>query len=364
MSNTKIILTEKDKKALYSGIAILFVAVALAVMVFQYFAFHRSALRSCTSILLPQNRQQCLQNLALYTGNASVCNYALGQGKYECLANFAESSNSLSDCQAINHSSPYYSLCVYNISYSSESINGCELIPNSSYSSACIYSIAKKLGFESPSYCSGIRNTSLKNTCLYMYDFNAANAYENISYCSLLPNGQNSTLLYLMASQASGFGSSSPGYGVTLPLYYYVMNATPKSVCFYSLAVKTKNPSLCSYIGGSLSATCSYVVKASMLNLNESSNLTLNSSSMNASIMCNSTPSYLKGYCMAGIETTLAIKERNVGVCLNMSSTTFSYPCIEALARTYADPSYCDYIQNATVQSACLLSSGKINLTT
>lgn len=360
MSRVKVVLTDRDKKILYSGIAVLLLAAALIILGLQSFVLHKSALRDCTSILLPQSKQQCLQNLALSTGNVSVCNYALGQSRDACLAGFAEASNSLVSCGAINSSSPYYSTCIYNVSYSSDSLNGCGLLQNSSYRSECIYSIAQKLGFQSLSYCSGIENESLRNTCSDMYYYNSANARHNASYCSFLPNEQNATLLYLMSLQGPGPQASS-SYSITLPLYYYIMNATPRSVCYYGLAVNMKNSSLCGFVGGSLSATCAYAVKAAQSNV--SINSTLNSSAINVSAMCSSAPSYLKSYCEAGIETSMAIKDQNVGICLNMSSTVFSYSCVEAIARTYGDSSYCDYIQNATAQSACLLAAGNINST-
>ncbi|MEM3227803.1 MAG: hypothetical protein QXR58_00680 [Candidatus Micrarchaeaceae archaeon] len=350
----KVSLTEHNRRSIYIGTVVLLVIVAASIIALE--SVHRSPLQSCTSILLQQNKLQCLQSLAVSTRNASVCNYAAGPYRYACIAEVAEEEGNLGACEAINKSSLYYNACVYNISYSSNSLNGCELLSSQGYESECIYALAQKQNFSNAAYCDLIPNSTTKNMCIDMSYYSGAVSSGVASYCRYLPAQVNDTILYSMftqryATQPSIFSNAS---SIVLPLFYSVMNVTPQGLCYYSVAIAHKNESLCSSAGGELASMCTY-------NFYEpKTNLTLNTTALNVSAICANSPPSSAQYCELGLETSMAIKEDNVSRCLAISGDQFQYSCIDALAESYKSASYCSYITNSTAQQACdlLIASG------
>jgi hypothetical protein len=356
LERPKIVLTGRDKRILYAFAVLVLVVAALAVLVADTLLAHSTGVKACMGILLPQSKQACLQNIASSTGNVSVCSYIPGAGMDSCISEVAEAEGNLSMCGRINSTSPYYDACVYNISYASNSLNGCGLITNPNYRSSCIYALAEKLGFSSASYCSLIPNSSSRSICLDMYYYNLAVSSRNATYCVYLPPSVNDTLLYAMTAQQSA-QSGAFSYNVTLPLYYSVINATPQGLCYYRAAIALKNESLCNFAGSELSTLCTYSFYA------PSVNSTLNTTGLNASTICAKAPSYLQQYCKMSVQTSLAVKYGNASICLSLGDNQFAYSCINTLARSRNSTSYCNYIQNLTARSACILMLQGINVT-
>ena len=342
---SKVMLTESDKKRLFLVAAL--ILVLLAGVSIALGSIHKAPLAACEGIVLLQNRYTCLNNLAISTSNASVCSKLPYPYNDSCVVNVASNTRSIDTCNA-TRGSAFYSSCVSNISASTSDASYCGLITNSSSSSYCAYRVAQESSFDNVSYCRLMNDAYYASQCYALYYYNRATSSSNATYCTYIQNTTNATVLYALSSNGRAFNYSS--FNISESLYLGIINATPRSYCYYKVAVLSKNPALCSLAGGTIGELCTY-------SLYTHQNTTTNYTNLNASYLCANVPASFKDYCILGVQTAKAANTNNVSVCLAIGVAQEEYSCISTLASRYNESSYCSYISNSTARSACEISA-------
>ena len=342
---SKVVLTESDKKRLFLVAAL--VLVLLAGVSIALGSIHKSPLAACEGIILLQNRYSCLNNLAASTSNVSVCSKLPYPYNDSCVVNIASNTRSISACNA-THGSAFYNTCISNVSASTSDASYCGLITNSSASSYCAYRVAQESSFDNISYCELMSDPYYAGQCNALYYYNLATSSGNVTYCANIQNTTNTTVLYALSSNGRAFNYSS--FNISGSLYLGMINATPRSYCYYKVAVLSKNPAICSLAGGAVGELCTY-------SLYTYSNITTNYTNLNTSYLCANVPASFKYYCILGVQTAKATKTDNVSVCLAIGTAQEEYSCITTLASQYNESSYCSYISNSTARSACEITA-------
>ncbi|MDE1871172.1 MAG: hypothetical protein KGI06_02945 [Candidatus Micrarchaeota archaeon] len=339
------LVSERERKLLALGFVAILVILAVATLVTE--SVGSSALQGCKRIIFRQQRDSCIYDLAGNTGNYSMCSILpQGSASYGCIGSIAKRERNISICDMISNASAEYSDCVMNISYSTANPGYCARLSGKN-ESVCAFSIAREHVFSSLSYCEAISNASQKALCSYIYYYSAAKSFGVQRYCSMLPNETNGTLLTILASKDYLSGNSFS--------YDYVsfseLNVTLRQYCYYDVATSSRNSTLCSSTGPTLSGPCR--------NYFNSSNSTAQFN--NASAICASAPSYAMDLCTYTVFTEKALAQQNVSSCLAINSTIYMNTCIVQLASAYNDSSYCSYIRgNDTAQQACYSSASYV----
>ncbi len=331
----------------------IYIAATVAIMciafLFVLFGEHGSALQRCKGIILQPQRVSCLDALAGTEMNASICNLiGYAQSRDSCVSGIAESTSSIALCSQLSDSGARAD-CVLKISESERNISDCALV-DAPYNSTCAYEIASEERFANVQDCASIQNETLRLTCTYLYDYGSALASDNASYCKPLTNVRNMSIM----AEIFNMGGMNSSQLMSLS----TINVTPQNYCYYSLAMRTHDRSLCSFMSGYMNAICSGAL----------SNTTI-PNNVTGKTMCNyASSSWLKFMCEYGVLTAQAVQERNASVCMQISGNTtvmqYQYACITAIAQKYKDVSYCNYISNATVNNDCTMSAEYANTTT
>ena len=351
----KLQLNEGERKALLLLVTLVLLAVALAMLAVTT-AKSSTGLPGCKAIILSAPRSSCLAALANRTANSSICALIQPQqGSYRCISLIAQRKNNVSMCSLINQSNGEYSNCVTVISYSEGNIGYCRMLGGGN-ESACAYSIARQRMFASISDCSAIQNSTMRSMCTSIYYNNLALSSRNASYCSMLSNSSDGTVLSAILSD-SNVGSALPS-STLLPYLYF--NMTPINFCYYELANMLKTKSLCAYTGSVLSGVC-YAENFTASTPAPNSKGINYTNSVNASALCSSVPDYAKGLCTYSFIIERAVAGRNVSACYAINDTSYQDSCILSIANKYGNASYCNYItNNYTSQLACRESAGAL----
>jgi hypothetical protein len=344
--------TESERRLLLVGITLILFVLALTTL-FARTVFSSSALQSCKSILLEQEKNNCIYELANRTSNYSMCSYlSPNQGSYRCIATVAKSRKNVSICTIINSNDIQYSNCVENVSYENNNINECLLI-NGTNVSGCIFNIARKDNFTNIDYCNAISNTSQRSLCSSIYYYTTAVGARASNYCASLPDTTNATLLSLLVTKDNINESAATTFSF---IGISSINVSPMSYCYYKVAASTGNKALCSLTRGPIQSECYGAL----------SNTTISANTItSANDLCTSAPSYLRGICNYTVFTEKALAEENASACLLILNKTYSDTCIVQLAAKYRDNSYCSYINNTNDSQTCYSSASLgINTTT
>lgn len=336
--------TQRERRILFIvGAAALFV-LALGTLFLTSVA-GSSGIGACKGILLAQEKNDCFYSLANSTSNYSICSYIPNRGiSYQCISTVALKEQNPLICAKINSSNYEFDLCIYNVSYAKDNASYCSVLGSNS-ESTCAYNIARKNQFNNKNDCNPIINASQKNLCEYIYYYNAAASLHTSSYCSLLPNVVNSTLLTTLITK--DFQNNETG-NLNNYLGYSELNVSPISYCYYNVAQVENNRSLCAYTQGLISNSCyEYFTKTT-----SAPNIT------NASQICGNAPSYVQGVCTFSVFTSEAIAQDNVSACLRISNSSYQQSCIVQLGEKYANASVCNYIENnQSALQACVVSA-------
>ena len=129
----------------------------------------------------------------------------------------------------------------------------------------------------------------------------------------------------------------------TLALSY--LNTTPRDFCGFSVALLSRNLSMCGATSGYISLLCKSTLNGTAVNA------TLNIT--NASAVCAKVPSSFQGVCTDSFLYYQAAKEKNSSICMQISEPQYQYGCLTNIAIAYKDNGYCAIISNATAQGAC-----------
>ena len=319
--------SDRMKLAAIATIALVVLAAALTL------AVHRgaTALQRCRNIILSTPRDTCLMQLANFTANTSVCSYiASSQARDSCVGAVALRSENASECYTGGASAQESVSCTSEVALAANDIADCSLIDNATAMSNCIYSLAGKNGFDNLTYCNAMPDKTQSAYCGSIYYYRTAMSTLNSTYCTMLPdNTSNSTPLYLLLGNFSNSSAGLSGYGGLGALSKF--NVTDQEICYYNLAVKTMNQSLCAETSGMINTLCSDLSSAANL-------ASLNSSPI--------TPATALASCsIAGLTGSL------LNDCVN-------YVFVGAAA-TRHNETYCGYINNATIKAQCI--SGATN---
>ncbi len=320
------------RRLVYVGATAVVVAIALLLVVFGN---RGSALQRCNGVILQQQRNSCLEALASAEMNASICGYiGYAPRRYDCLSSVAIASSNATLCTKINDTASS-AACVTSISNSTRDIGYCSLL-REPYNSTCAFGMASASGFAHAGDCLLIANSSQRSTCMALNGFRSAVVGLNASFCAGLPDSSNTSLLSSMVSMSNPHGAQA--------MELSLLNATPRSYCYYSLAVQIPDRSLCNLTSGYMYLLCNSTFSGHV-----------NATPANATSLstCGYIPDYLRPLCEYGIVTAQAIEGRNASVCLQISITQYQYSCMASLASKYGNASYCALIGNSTVKQSC-----------
>ncbi len=342
--SVKVETTQRERLIILAVITVALVIIAGVVLVA---ASTGTPLSRCNRIIVSQQRSACLLGLANATGNVSVCSYLHGSQSEECVSGIALASGNPGLCSSLSYNESLYGQCVISTGMSSHTVSYC-LSLSEPYLSSCVYTIAEAGNFSNISECNYISNASLKGQCSAKSYYEEVLKSRDASYCAYLPSTLNSTLVsYMAGTSVSVLGESNAS--AALP---YLNATTPMQYCYYNVALLNRNSSMCSMAGSKLSAQCS-------ASLSTGSNYTVGASNVitlqNVTSLCAAAPASVQSLCADSLYTYIAVKQRNASVCDLISSGVYQYACYTSMARTYNDSSYCDYIQNSTIMSDCLI---------
>ena len=337
---------EKERRLLLMAIAGLLFVVAIGALILTTVA-GSSGLGACKNIILVENRDNCIYNLANRTSNYTICSNLPRSYSYQCIAAVAEKVGDPKICSRINSSDFQFDNCIYNVSYVRDNESDC-LVLNNENQSTCAFNIAKRNQFNNQDDCNPITNASQKSLCFSIYYYNTAVVHNVSSDCALLPNEVNGTILATLVTR--DFQNNQTG-NLTSYLGYSELNVTPISYCYFNVATAHNNKTLCASASGLIQNSCySHFIPVN--------NSTSNSSITNVTQLCANAPSYVQGICTYSAYTDQAVAEKNVSSCLQITNSSYQQSCIVQIAQKYGDSSYCDYIQNnVTAQQACIVSA-------
>jgi hypothetical protein len=338
-----------EKVVVYGILAMIFIAVALL----SAFLVPRSSggIGRCNGILLSQGRYSCLFSLALSSENASVCSHITEASQDPCYSQVAIETLQPETCtDASNYN--YTVNCVETIANKTDSYAACKYLKGN-YSGDCVEGLALKL--DNPEACTSISDSLQSALCSSGIYIALARSEENSSYCGLVYNTTNQTLVAQMLLLAGEKGSSNSTFGLLAlsPVLEIESHSYPygsRDLCYLSVASSGGSNSSCLDISNSsLRSTClSFSYKAS-----GAANSSAGAAAINSSVCAAYGGSELAS-CDALISISQAVSGRNASFCAQIPNTSYEYQCYISLARTYNDTSYCGYIPNATTNEACL----------
>src|SRR5271157_704046 len=229
------VLPQRQRRMIYVAMAS---AVVLVALILVLLGNRGSALQRCKGVLLQPQRDMCLAGLAKIEDNASVCNsISDAQSRDGCTVSIAERTSNATLCGQAS-AAEERGACVLNVSSATRNPSYCSNV-GAPYNSTCWYNSAREDNFSMAQDCTQIGNDTLMSRCTYLYYYNRAESRGNASYCASLPNSTDAPLLTAMF--AANF---------SMALELAAINVTPRSYCYYKLAVQTYNRSLCSRASG------------------------------------------------------------------------------------------------------------------
>ena len=298
----------------------------------------------CGSQFTSQQKYTCLESLAVSSDNSTACASLSGSYGDNCYAQIAAKESNIQLCGNVSN----YTLkaeCTTQVANSTGSYKYCMQLAQP-YGDACLYSIG--ISRRNESACLSITNTTLSDTCSYTIYFAKATEQRNSTYCSLIGNGTYAQTEEMLNSTQDQNNGSTVGNLAIISYYYnsYMnLSISPRDMCYYSLAYQTSSPSYCHGISNSsLQTLC---LKAYTVNN------TVNGTSYyrNLSKLCS-----ISGQSSCAYSTLLnAIYYKNLTACKSLNGSA-SAGCFASIASYYHNSSYCEYITNATLNSACVES--------
>ncbi|MGC8662388.1 MAG: hypothetical protein ACP5RT_01220 [Candidatus Micrarchaeia archaeon] len=336
----------KNNIILYSILVIILLILALVSTLLNQV---KSPQQRCASIILPQEKASCFTSLAITTNNASVCENLNGSYLSSCYQILAYNTNSPNLCKNLLSLQPSSGInCIKHFANLTGNATLCNLLPSAD-SQSCFFSAA--LTSNNKSLCNFVgANSSL---CFSSLSFSNAIKYENLSSCNNVSQSTNTSFIYSLLSFSknelnltlSSFASSFISYG-------YKINA--KDLCVIDVASELRNTSICSKLDSFMAnQLCLRVVSPPSAISNYINYTALLDSCANSGAFAN--------ICRESILISEAVATKNISICKSMNQSS-SWNCFSSLAHATGNTSYCGYISNATINSACLFEI-KYNVT-
>ncbi len=334
---------EEKKKLAILGVGVL-VIFALAIYIFNaLFNPGISYPGNCGSQQSYYQVSNCITQLAASSGNVFVCSYLYGGPQSYCVYAVAAKEQNATVCAYINKADPEYSSCVLSLNKKQNNIALCNALP-AQYATQCIYNVSAHFNF-STQLCSGLSNGSYRSECLNLNYYRTALNTGAKLYCGYVQSGQSPSALALLNYNPSTMNQTFLVENLfTLATY----NITPQAYCYYRLAIKEDNSTICSSISGPVSTQCSdYVLSLDLSKVNP------NFSASNMTAACSSYSGPEAAVCMYDYALKSAIKARSAAPCMQL----FNYSrdeCTLYVALNTSNYTYCQNIANSSLQTFCL----------
>jgi hypothetical protein len=285
-----------------------------------------TGINSCKSILYSAQKYGCFEQLALSSGNISVCSYLPSGEVQGCVNQTALKGAGLSACREETNSS-IANECIYNMSVSVGLSSYCTQISNQSLESGCIYNAATSGYLDNGSYCSEILNTSESSDCRIIYGYDTALKQMNRTYCDVLPNA-----VYNSLPTSVLVGSYPKLSNLSFIEEVSFSNLTYNQLCHYSI----------SYLSGT-QANASIIPPP-------------NATSENLSAICSSSNSTLRSSPACYFTNLIdnASLSNNPKACLAANNTNYANICILAVAYKYHNSTDCRYATDNSIKGICI----------
>ncbi len=338
-------MDERTKLLLFAGVWVIAAAVLVTLL-----APHGTPLQRCMGAALSSSREQCLYSLAVGTGNSSICADISEPDADSCYLALAESGNDLALCSSIEDQNSS-AACVQYVANATDTPSDCYSLSGSARD-ACIGPLALKE--MNASLCSSLSAATSRSACSSSIYFGDALRLSNASYCANVYDGYdpNITSTVLVDSDAFNYSkveTNLSGYVTLLAFMPGTAEFSARDFCYLSYAAQYDNQSACSTIANStLSSSCSYITSPQQPNVTSSQ---VNYTQLLS--VCSSESGQNATACTALITSSEALSTKNASLCSTMA-LNYSYECYASLAAQYMNTTYCGYIKNSTVYSACI----------
>lgn len=355
-SKTQTGFTEEEhtRFRLYAAVVMIFLFIGVIFLIIP----KGSYLSQCMGVVINTQKEACLYSLAASSSNSSVCNYIPGSLANSCYVNVALHEKSAAACGLVRNNTTASSGCVIQIANTTGNFMLCENL-SQQYANACNADIA--MASANVSLCSRVSNASMQSVCGSSINVNKAIISGRTSYCLNVTNTTNKTTIQEIISKTSSV-QNKIGVGDlvnTSTAYYlnYVMllpneSGNARDTCYILVAAETQNRTACKSVSSKLlSNLCYYNVGGktnSSLEYNTSTNFT---TALNS---CKSAGTYAS-FCTQSILIAKAIVTENSTICSTMQSD-IGDQCYTSIADHYQNSTYCGYITNSSMNSACLMS--------
>ena len=332
-----------DRLRIYAAVIVVLFVLAVAA---NALARNNGGISGCTRLIQQASEYDCLSQIAVSTGNVSICSLMNGTYMNTCYYAISLNNTRTADCAVITNSS-LQGECYYTKATETQNYSLCRL--SGAYSS-CIMNIS--LSQRNVALCGSLQNSSNTSVCssiIYMYD--AVKDYKP-SGCMKVSNnssyGTYSSILY-------GFNrlyASNSDINVTLSASYlsaYLQGSiSARSICYFISAYNTKNVSVCGNIGNvTVRNYCGYYANISAYHSNG-----LNYTQIASECSSNSSAS---ATCNASVALVKAITNDNATLCGTLGQA-YSGECYFALAQKLHNPYYCGFISNTSENEICVYS--------
>ena len=319
--------------------------------------------KRCAGIIISQYKYECIESLAINSSNYSACSYLPAQPGAGCYASIAFSTRNATICTRIVNQSEL-PLCVFQIANSTGSYSSCDVLSGGSRSQ-CMLNIA--VISSNTVSCGRLGNATDEDICLSSISLAKAMQSENGTYCNNVTNASDAgatkeILRYSSAIYLNGSNQSRVVYtAIAESQYNQSQPINARDACYAYIATESANTIYCGDIKDAEYRTACYSsYYRQSLNIS-GTGVNGTGSANNISTMlgnCSqSSGSYYGSTCQDLIVMSEAVHEKNATICTKFAAKNETYQCYTTLAMVYNDSSYCSYIQNATINSACVMTS-------
>lgn len=340
---------ERTKILLFAGAWIMIVAAIVVILTPR-----GTPLQNCRSALLAENKEQCLYQLALSSGNSSLCGSLSSIDSDSCYFTIAEANENVSLCIDITDQNRS-AQCTEFVANTTNNVGYCYPL-HQGFRDTCINTMALK--DYNVSLCSKLSNYTNRSVCSSSIYFADALRLKNQTYCSSVPVSYDpdvvsSVLLDSGALNYANVGSNLSGYITLLAFSSTIPNQfSTRDFCYFAYAAEYADSSAClSVTNSSLESSCAYITAPKMSSSNNASAVNYTQLISDCSIETSGAANQTA--CVFLIKTSEALGEKNVSLCGTITGE-YSYECYASFASQFMNASYCNYIKNYTVYTACV----------
>ena len=335
--------SKRDRLRIYAAaIAVLFVLAVVANVV----ASNGGGIDGCMRLIQQVSKNDCLSQIAVSTGNLSVCSMMNGTYMNTCYYAISLNNTNTADCAVITNAS-LQGKCYYAKATGTQNYSLCNL---SGAHSSCITNIS--FSQRNATLCGSLQNKTNASVCastIYMY--NAIKDYKPGACSQVSDNASYSTyssILYDFNRMYASNSSLNVSLSASYLAAYLQGSISARSICYFISAYNTKNVSVCGSIeNATIRDYCGYYANISTYHsgaLNYTEVASECASNSSASATCNSSVALVR-----------ALSTDNATICGTLGQV-YSGECYFALAQKLHNPYYCGFISNTSENEICVYS--------